>query len=925
MLEYLFLVFIGPIEWLLRFILEWGIAQTQSYGLGIIIMSLVINFLLIPVYHLAETWQEAERSVQKRMADKLGRIKKAFSGNERYMVTRTLYRQNGYHPIFAMRASLGLLIQIPFFFAAYHVLSTYAPLQGANFAVLPDLAKPDGLLHIKGLAINVLPIIMTIISLASAQVYTTRLARRERIQLYAMSALFLILLYNAPSGMVFYWICNNIFSLLKNTLYEKLRVVGMATRADGYFFEPLAVFSKKIVASLHAASVASIEWKAQHATSWKLLIHPRNLFITLLAWISSFVLSASHSINKLQIQPTLLTQLFILSIGLVATQIFLFVPMTVYVSDPTVFYENPAAIAAKCTLYAFAFMAFFGSICWILRGAARTLFVFCVTYYSISSTLYLFVIARDYGTLDGFIFQFANKIYAPYQNISYLLLDIVIAASLISLFVFCIRSKRLVAVKYALSIFLIITVGTGFLSYNSLKPRVELAEIVQGEEIVYPPYVDTLFGFSREGRNIVVVMLDMFTGDHFQKMLEEYPEWHTEFDGFTWYPDVVSEGYSTILSEPSILGGPASTPYAINAAASDSSLEAIISKNAAKLPALLVKHDFHSSISGPTLFDEGELLRHMPEESALVLPVLHNDIGRSLINEEPVWASTFLSTVGIFQTIPSSLQYKIYRRGRWLAEPAPSTYSARNYAVLDKLVDMSNTDAVGNTFKYVANALPHYPWNISPETFLPMLGDPYPETRDDMTKVDGIIPEHYFTEVASLRSLLRWFKWMKKVGIYDNTQIILVSDHSVGDSVSLAKAFDANISGHTPTIYDPSLLENDPNAVSPPYPGFSHTLLLVKNANKRGVLQVNHQFMATSDTTSLIYQDIAPALGLEDSAEWARPWEQENRVRYHTIASNARARNGKNRYNIQVLYKITGTMFDKNNWEKVQLIPDLDN
>jgi len=318
MLDYLFFVFIYPIEWLLRTVLEWGISQTHSYGLGIIVLSLVINFLLIPVYHIAETWQEAERSVQKRMADKLAHIKKTFFGNERYMVTRTLYRQYGYHPIFAMRASVGLLIQVPFFFAAYQVLSTYAPLQGASFAGLADLAKPDALLHIKGLAINVLPIIMTLISLASAQVYTTRLAKRDRIQLYSMAALL-------------------------------------------------------------------------------------------------------------------------------------------------------------------------GCVFGILRGALRALFVLCSTYYAISSTLYLFVLTKDYGVLDAFIFQFQNKIYAPYENISYLLIDIGIAASLISLFILCIRAKKLPIIKYSLFICLLITIGTGVVPYMSLStPRIEPVEIIQNEDAGLP-------------------------------------------------------------------------------------------------------------------------------------------------------------------------------------------------------------------------------------------------------------------------------------------------------------------------------------------------------------------------------------------------------------------------------------------------------
>ena len=35
-----------------------------------------------------------------------------------------------------------------------------------------------------------------------------------------MAVIFLVLLYNSPSGLVVYWTCNNIFSLVKNIFYK---------------------------------------------------------------------------------------------------------------------------------------------------------------------------------------------------------------------------------------------------------------------------------------------------------------------------------------------------------------------------------------------------------------------------------------------------------------------------------------------------------------------------------------------------------------------------------------------------------------------------------------------------------------------------------------------------------------------------------
>jgi membrane protein insertase Oxa1/YidC/SpoIIIJ len=74
------------------------------------------------------------------------------------MILSTYYRQNHYHPLYALRNSFGILIQIPFFIAAYTFLSHFNALKGASFVFIRDLGAPDGLLEINGIRFNILPI-----------------------------------------------------------------------------------------------------------------------------------------------------------------------------------------------------------------------------------------------------------------------------------------------------------------------------------------------------------------------------------------------------------------------------------------------------------------------------------------------------------------------------------------------------------------------------------------------------------------------------------------------------------------------------------------------------------------------------------------------------------------------------------------------
>ena len=43
---------------------------------------------------------------------------------------------------------------------------------------------------------------------------------KDKVQTYGLAAVFLVLLYQSPSGLVFYWTLNNLFSLIKNVFYR---------------------------------------------------------------------------------------------------------------------------------------------------------------------------------------------------------------------------------------------------------------------------------------------------------------------------------------------------------------------------------------------------------------------------------------------------------------------------------------------------------------------------------------------------------------------------------------------------------------------------------------------------------------------------------------------------------------------------------
>ena len=179
-------------------------------GYRLIAFSVIVNLLLLPIYVQMERNSRGLHDLRQRVGRDVERMRRHFRGRERYFYVRAVHRQHGYHPMSALFGSADLFIQILVFATVFRFLSGLADLQGASFGPIADLSLPDGLLG----GVNLLPLLMTAINGASVFAYVDD--QRKRQQALALAALFLVLLYSSPSGLVLYWTANNCFSLVRN-------------------------------------------------------------------------------------------------------------------------------------------------------------------------------------------------------------------------------------------------------------------------------------------------------------------------------------------------------------------------------------------------------------------------------------------------------------------------------------------------------------------------------------------------------------------------------------------------------------------------------------------------------------------------------------------------------------------------------------
>ena len=905
MLDFIYTLFIAPLEFWMQKALMWGFEQTHTWGWAIIVMSLVVNFVILPIYMKAESWQEEERAIRKSFEAKEAMIKATFKGQERFAMISTMHRQAGFSPFLAMRSSIGFFLQIPFFFAAYHFLSHFEPLQGVAFMGLADLSKPDEMFHIGSFAINVMPILMTVINLVSALVYTQNMSRKDKIQLYGMAALFLVLLYDAASGLVLYWTFNNIFSLCKNIVYDLYHRFGRKTiesikqcfpklKATNEVFPQSSFMSSYLVFLWGISTIFALLSSNQmdlisDATKVQLsFISDIGFVLTGFACLVELVLLKVWKHHKVLLAFSLLVLYYGLNtwfkwqftganrhyFALIAGLLFLipviglthlrcnlnmllmrgknaiglytpavswliilvtaYLPIQAFCTAPELF-SPTADVLALLLKYSVIGIVFF----WVLDKVfkffnAENFAGYFFSLLTLLFTIYAFLLPMDVGTIDAF--QISDP--APLYLTKNLLVDFVVLILFFAGFIWLTRQGKVTLIRNVFIICCVLGLGSSTLSLWQSRGQWQTES--DSTTVTLPSYNDRLLGFSKDKTNIVVVMLDAFSGSHIDILFNEYPELKDQYRGFVWYRNMLASGDSTVSSLPSIICGEKCAPWSLNENETDKSLAEKINRYYAETLnkfgpqfdiAIHERNWLEPNRLNDLVHDDILAIRFMGD-SYLNRYLQRNDItlGRGS-------SDSFLLAVSLFNSVPWSMKNLVYKDGRWIENLMPKSdtlvvRALREYAFIDGLADLSNTNASKATYKFFDNEITHHPWLMDAKTCTVSAKPKIYKTRQD--NADEL---HLANEMCALKALSRWINWMKSESIFDNTMIILVSDHDGMDSDMIGKVFGSPYKG----------------MVGKPNP-----LLLVKHLGRSGNkdVEINDMPLSLTDVSKLIDNDL---------------------------------------------------------------------
>lgn len=830
MLDFLYSFFIAPLEYWMEVALIWAHNQTGHWGEAIILMSLLVNFVILPIYMKAESWQEEERAIAKSFADKEAMIRRTFKGQERFAMLSTMQRQAHYSPLLKLRSSVGFILQVPFFFAAYHFLSHFELLAGVSFLGLPDLAKPDALIHLGSISINVMPFVMTVVNLASALIYTKNLTKKDKNQLYAMAAIFLVLLYDAASGLVLYWTINNVFSLVKNAIFARFNVLERFSDYRG---------------SLRLSA-------------------PGFVFLTFgLLYLPQLVLNSD--INSWDVSSILVMVDGILAYFVAGLYLF--------------------------SLFVFLFPLRFG------RGLYFVLILLVGV-----ALCYGTIFTGDYGTLQGLRFEKPDALYAKWSNRGK---DFCILVVLIGLTCFLVREKfqKFIRVlSLAIIAVMFVSSATSITTIQATEANRQVP-IKEKEVALKVEYENRLTTFSKNGKNIFVFILDMFTGEHVDTIIKDYPELVNGLDGFVWYEDTLSSGSGTCFGLPAIYGGEEYT-YAnlekrglpLNPKTLGDASYVIPKALGKEWNSFVGKADFVSAISNDKSVWPGWFwFKYFARNS------WSKDLEKSFTQNS---LSKLYSLVA-FKAIPYTMRNRIYKGGKWLFfEGFTTPVAANEYTVFEKILrEIKVGMSLNNTYKAMHTQLTHNGCACSDVDFRPLITATIPNSKKKdafRLKHPNISYEHYITEVSNLKVLVKIFEKMKLLGVYDNTRIILVSDHGAWDSEKLLVAI-----GKQP--FRDNFYGKKVN------PGMRSALLLVKDFNERGNLRINRKtLMSNYDVRSIVLEGI---LGEKNLSAGYKERNNPNRVRYYE--SGPVARNKNNEQTLHTLFQVRGTMYIPENWSVV--------
>ena len=195
--------------------IKWLKQMTGSYGVAIILFTIVIYSLFFPLkWRSSKAMKKAQKLApkMKELQEKIKGMKQNDPRLKELQVEQLRLMKEG-NPL---GGCLPLLIQMPFLFALYRAITISLDFRQATFLWLPDLSAGDPYHVLEFLMAGTMIVLQLITPAPSAD------PLQRKMMAIGMPIFMLYVLWGAPSGLLLYWLVGNIVGFSQQFLINKL-------------------------------------------------------------------------------------------------------------------------------------------------------------------------------------------------------------------------------------------------------------------------------------------------------------------------------------------------------------------------------------------------------------------------------------------------------------------------------------------------------------------------------------------------------------------------------------------------------------------------------------------------------------------------------------------------------------------------------
>ena len=193
-----------------------------NYGVAIILISLLQKIVLHPLTAKSLRSMQEMKALQPKIAAIAERNKN--NPQKKQQETMALYKKYGINPL---GGCLPMLVQIPIFIALYNALSSSVEMWRAPFLWIHDLSQPDALFAVNVWGLKDYPFNLLALFMGASMFLQQKMSpsvgdpQQAKLMLYMMPIMFTFMFWTFPSGLVLYWLINNVLQVGQQRWLQK--------------------------------------------------------------------------------------------------------------------------------------------------------------------------------------------------------------------------------------------------------------------------------------------------------------------------------------------------------------------------------------------------------------------------------------------------------------------------------------------------------------------------------------------------------------------------------------------------------------------------------------------------------------------------------------------------------------------------------